>query len=123
MPRSPDRVIEDNICSQYSSDESYSFDIWPYQGTDSYMFDAQDFCDCHKDNVSEQCTGVNICNDCGRPKAQAPSRKKTSSKRVIQVAKAKPTSVNSNNVPKHRHKNLFTMHDYISESEGFLLTK
>ena len=87
------------------------------------MFDAQDFCDCHKDNVSEQCTGVNICNDCGRPKAQAPSRKKTSSKRVIQVAKAKPTSVNSNNVPKHRHKNLFTMHDYISESEGFLLTK
>jgi hypothetical protein len=42
---------------------------------------------------------------------------------VLEASKFKLASVNSNNVPKHRLKNMFTLNNYISESEGFAVAR
>lgn len=113
-----------HISSQHSGTESYSFEIVPFQGDSSGVFEAYDFCECPPRNDIDS---IYPCDDCGRPsiqmlqlKSTKPGVRRRSTSNFNYNAKEE--RLNSNDVPKHRHKRLFTLHNsYISESEGLLL--
>ena len=60
---------------------------------------------------------VCICEECGLPNMALP-KKRDSSRTVHKKFKKTEERVNSNEVPNHRIKSLFTLPKYISESDG-----
>ena len=104
--------------SKYSEEESYSFEICPWQG-DSLLFEAHDFCECPR---AENDSVTYLCDQCGRPSQPCLFQQKRQVQRRSTGQMLKEEKINSNEVPKHRIKRLFNLqNNYISESEGVIV--
>ena len=109
--------------SNFSDQESYSFEIFPWQGDNTLFEAANVLCECQSPQTQRitETDLIVLCGQCNRPIAAKRTLMRTENGGVCSSQfKNKDGKVNSNEVPKHRYKRIFSLQNYISESEGIV---